>query len=165
MSLGRAGDSAEDLVPDQHEIELLVFGFDTAQIEPFCRADDFGLIDAGGVHARIAATNQVDLSGDWLGGLRVPFVESHIWEMMTRMVGGQRAKSTRWVVSDSHMALFLPLWKHVIPSARAIGPTPVAGSEQAQALGHFAERYPNDLAFVDLTDAGGVIAAAQRSWG
>lgn len=163
---GRVAGSQSYHPPDHNEVELLVFGFDIADVERALSPDGFGLIDAGAIHGRIAAANEVDdLASTAAQRLRVPFVASEIWLAMSRRVSSQRSQNVRWAISDHHLALFLPLWKHVAPSTVAVGPAPQPGSEHALALEDFASCYPDDLVLVGSGAVSDLAATVEARWG
>ncbi len=77
------------------------------------------VFDPSNIHLRIREANA---GTDDERGLQVPIVPGSVWTRLTQIVSRQRAGSPRWAVASDDLALFAPIWQHLMPAAQVISP-------------------------------------------
>ena len=116
--------------------EFLLCGASASAMAPLLHGCDVALFDASGIHSRIIEANDATSStgGPDRQKLRVPIVPASVWTRLTQIVSRQRSSSVKWAVVSNDLALFVPIWKHLMPSAEVVLPAAGSAEDPAQHL-------------------------------
>lgn len=113
---------AAALAEPKSPTEFLICGAKASAVKAAMGSLDLEIFDPSGLHARIREANGLSpgAAGEDLRRLRVPIVPPSLWTRLSQVVSRERSGSTQWAVVSEDLALFVPLWKHLMPAAHIV---------------------------------------------